>query len=222
MMADKDTALLELALAHFAAVGVDAASMTRIARDADIGLGELVSKYETVEALFDAAVARSTVALRDELYQISGSNGSPLSRLVTMLRRIAIASGMEQSALFAVYRELLDGGERAGRAFEHSLEESYDLLVGVISEGQFRGHLAPLPPRFVLATLLSGVVVPQLIGYGAAQGRLHGVHAVDDDQAELSGKPRSAMLAASLEVVFMGVLGKAGRAEFPSLFDSRD
>jgi AcrR family transcriptional regulator len=215
----EDEALLQLALAHFAAAGVDGASMNRIAKDADITLGDLVYKYATVESLFDAAVAWGTIPIRDALEQIRDGDESPLVRLITMLRRLCVVSGVEQSALFAVYREVLDGGDRAERVFEQSLKDAYDALMGVIGEAQFRGVMAPLPPRFVLATLLSGVVLPQLIGFGAAEGKLHGVHASEEDAPELSGKPRSAMLAASLEVVFAGVLTQRARDEFATMFE---
>ena len=96
-----------------------------------------------------------------------------------MTRRLATPSGHEGTALFAVLREMLDGHARAEVAFEAALADGFAGFVRVIGEAQFRGELKPLPPRFIMSVLLSGVVVPQLVGFGGAEGVLHGVHARD-------------------------------------------
>ena len=203
---DKD-ALCRMALTHFAAGGVGAASLASIAADAGVSMAAVARVAASKDALFRLAVTRATRALTVELQVIADSDSPPAERLLRMTRRIATPSGDEAAALFAVLRETLDGNARAEAAFEAALFDGFGIFVRVIGEAQFRGDIKPLPPRFLISVLLSGIVLPQLIGYGGAEGVLHGVHARDDHARDddVATPPRSALLAASIEAVFNGI-----------------
>ncbi len=209
---DEQSSLAEVALAHFAAAGVDATSLAAIARDSNRALGDVVEKFSDCDALFDAAMAQALAPLAADLTRLS-RNTEPLPRLFDMLRRIAVVEGPEQLALFCWYRELLDGQPRAARAYDAVLADGVQPLMAAISESQIRGLLQPLPPQFVLVTLLSGIVVPQVIGYGASQGHLGGVHAADN--------PRNAVFTVGLQIAFAGILTDTARDEFPTLLTRR-
>jgi AcrR family transcriptional regulator len=196
-----------MALTHFAAGGVDAASLADIAADAGIALADVVAAFDSADALFLAAVNAALRPLTAELAAMAERDDPPAERLLRMTRRLATPTSDERTALFAILRELLDGNRRVARIYDACLSDSFQLLVRTIGEAQFCGDLKPLPPRFLLSVMLSGVVLPQLIGFGGAEGVLHGVHArapgaSDDD---LTTPPHSALLAASLEAIFNGI-----------------
>ncbi len=202
--------VLEAALNQFAATGVDGSSMQRIAEDVGSTPEELCRHYESIDVLFDRAMAWGTSELCAELHTASGGEDEPVVRLARMIRSLAGASGPAQAALFAWLRELMNGHPRAERVYAETLVATVEELMSVIGEGQFRGQLDPLPPHFVLASLVGGIVFPQLIGYGAMQAELGGVHTK-------TNSPGGGMLAAGLQALFRGVLTDGWRPRFGEL-----
>jgi AcrR family transcriptional regulator len=199
----RDDKFNEVVLMTFADAGVDRASLAEIASDAGIGFDQLTAKFTSADELFDSSVSAATGTLSADLLALADSDYQPVDRLLRMTRRLATPTKIEGAALFVVVRELLDGKARAVRAFRGSLEDAFDAFLRVIGESQFRGQLVPLPPRFLMSVILSGVVFPQVIGYGVAEGRLGGIHERDEGPG---APPRSALLAASIEALFNGIL----------------
>ena len=215
MVNDETQRVLAIALTHFAAGGVANTSIDAIASDAGVSAQQLTQRYTSVDGLFEAAIAWGTRELQPALAALADSEGMAAEQLLLMIRRLASPSSEERSALFAFYRELLDGSPRARTVFERCLKPPFEQLVGAIGSAQFRGELAPLPPRFVATLLLSGLLLPQLIGVGTVDALLQGVHARldDDDEYDPATKPRSALLAASIEATFHGLLSERARAQ---------
>ena len=199
--------IYRMSLTHFAAGGVDAASLESIAADAKVPIAEVVAAHPTKDALFQVAVARALGALTVELSVIADGDRPASERLLLMVRRLAKPTTTEGTALFVVLREMLDGNQRAETAFSVALAEAFEGFVRVIGEAQLRAEIKPLPPRFVMSVLLSGIVLPQLIGFGSAEGKLQGVHAREEGAREddLKTPPQSALLAASIEAIFNGI-----------------
>jgi AcrR family transcriptional regulator len=203
---DKDL-LYRTALIHFASSSVDSALIEDIAKDAGMPIATLVNLHASGEALFLAAVHHSLRDLSAELLTIAESDASADERLLMMTRCLATPTKEVGTALFVVFREILEGNARAATSFETTLGEGFEAFVRVIGEGQFRGEIKPLPPRFIMSVLLSGVVVPQLLGLSGLEDPLRGVHAQEAAAGEAgpSARPRSALLAASIEAVFNGI-----------------
>jgi AcrR family transcriptional regulator len=208
----------QMALTHFAAGGVDRVSVADIASDAGVTIADLQAAHASTDVLFATAVRLATRELTADLHAIAEGDGPPAERVLMMTRRLATPTAAEGTALFAVLREMLDGNSRAETAFETSLSDGFGAFVQVIGEAQFFGEIKPLPPRFIMSVLLSGIVLPQLIGYGSAEGALRGVHTRDENARADDPKapPRSALLAASIEAVFNGIatspMGPTGAA----------
>ncbi len=198
----KDGRLFEIALTVFRA-GVNAGAMASIAVESGLTESELVERFGSVEELFVAALTSATRRLGADLVELAGTDDGAPERLLLMTRRLASPTVVEGVALFAYLREMLEGGELAEKAFEHAFLHGLEAFLRIIGEAQFRGTLAPLPPHFILSVIMSGVVLPQLIGQGKDEGALQGVHARD---ADANAQPRSALLAASIEAVFNGLL----------------
>ena len=202
-----NTELYRMVLLHCAAGGADGVSLAGIASDAGVPLAEVAAAFDSVDRLFLVALTHALRALTSELVVIANSDRPPAERLLLMTRRLATPTPEEGTALFAVLRETLDGNARAETAFDTALADGFEAFIRVIGEAQFRGDIEPLPPRLLMSVLLSGIVFPQLIGFGGAEGVLRGVHARDegardDDPAT---PPKSALLAASIEAVFHGI-----------------
>jgi AcrR family transcriptional regulator len=195
------------ALVHFAAGGVDSVSLADIAEAAGVELSVVLEAYGNADALFTAAVTTALRPLNVELAVLADDSRPPGTRLLMMVRRLATPVANEGTALFAVMREVLDGNPRSQTAFETAMHDGFETFVRVIGEAQFRGDIRPLPPRFIMSVLLSGIVFPQLIGFGGAEGTLKGVHARTEEQqdGDPMAPPRSALLAASIEAVFNGI-----------------
>lgn len=172
------------------------------------GPDEIRERYGDGDGLFAAAVEYGTRELRADIAELATSDGGPADRLYALTRRLGSPSEDERTALFCVFSELLAGQPRAAIAFDACLREMFEQLMAAIGEAQIRGELTPLPPRSVVTVLLCGVLLPQLIGVGMAEGDLHGVYARRDDDPEHdpAAKPRSALLAGSLQAVFSGLL----------------
>lgn len=202
---DRDR-LLRLAMTYFAAPDAGKATLPKFIED--LGADDIVDRYGNADGLFAAAVELGTRDLREAVAAIATSPESPADRLHVMIRRLGSPTDDERTALYGVFKEVLVGSPRATLAFETCLGEVYEHLMAVIGESQIRGEIAPLPPRSVLTVLLCGVLLPQLIGVGSAEGDLQGVHVRcdDDDQYDVATKPRSALLAASLQAVFTGLI----------------
>ena len=195
--------LIEVALSHFADRGVDSASLGEIASDADVPIERLRAQYSSTDELFDECIALATQGLSEDLLALAEDEVTPADRVVRMTRRLASPTSAEAAGLLVIVRELLDGHARAVRAFRASLGDLFDEFLRIIGEAQFRGEVVPLPPRFLMTVLLSGVVFPQVVGFGNVEGRLGGIH----ERFEGPGAPpRSALLAASIEALFNGIL----------------
>jgi AcrR family transcriptional regulator len=200
--------LLQVALASFAAGGAEGGSIEALAADLGVAPGAVFEHFEDFDELFGAAIAWGTADLERSLEELAGAQASPAERLLSMTRRLGRLSPVECSALFAFLRELLDGTARAAMVYERTLRAPFEVLLRVIGESQFRGETTPLPPRFVATELVCGVVVPQLLGFAGVEATLQGVHARPDDASDddVRAKPRSALLAASIQVLFHGLL----------------
>jgi len=203
---DRDQ-VLRIALTHFAAPRPPASTMAQLLEDVG-GEDEISERYGDGDGLFAAAVEYGTRELRKDIAELAASDGAAADRLYAVTRRLGSPSEDERTALFCVFSELLAGQPRATLAFDACLRETFDHLMAAIGEAQIRGDVTPLPPRSIATVLLCGVLLPQLIGMGTAEGDLQGVHARYDDDAEhdLETKPRSALLAGSLQAVFSGLL----------------
>lgn len=195
--------LIDVALSHFADRGVDGASLGEIASDADVAIETLRAAYSSADELFDQCIAVATRALCDDVSALVEDELTPADRLVRMTRRLATPTSSEASSLLVIVREFFNGHPRAVRAFRASLNDLAGDFLRMIGEAQFRGQLVPLPPRFLVTTLLAGIVLPQLAGFGAVEGRLGGIHERFEGPG---GAPRSALLAASIEAFFNGIL----------------
>ena len=203
--------VLEVALTHFAAGGTEAASLAAIAADVGLSADEVLEDFADFDELFGAAIAWGTADLERDLSALADSLAPPAERLVSVTSRMGRLSPRECSALFAFLRELLDGSPRAALVYDQSLRVPLETLLRVIGESQFRGETTPLPPRFVATQLICGVVLPQLLGLAGIEASLRGVHARPDDADEddIRTKPRSAMLAAAIQMLFHGLLAEA-------------
>ncbi len=203
-----DDILHEVALNHFAERGVDGALCSEIAIDAGLETSELEASFASVDKLFDCSVAAAVSGLCDDLTSVAEGEQAAAAKVLLMVRRLATPTRFERVAMFVVVREFLGGNVRALRVYNVSLRAAFALLLRMIGEAQFCAQVVPLPPRFLLSVLLSGVVLPQIIGYGEAEGLLGGIFA-DDVAAGATGRtPQSSLLAASLEAVFGGLLNE--------------
>jgi AcrR family transcriptional regulator len=204
MVAAQELDVLEVALTHFAAGGVDATSLEAVAADAGLGLAELLARFQGTDGLFAAAMLAGTRELFADLELIAERDEPPVDVLAELARRLANPSPRERRALFALLREVLDGSDRLRVLYPQLLQPPVTTLIDVIGRAQFRGQVVPLPPRFVLVLLLCGVVVPQVASLGAVEGMLQGVHApLPADPTEQS---RSALGAACTQGVFQGLM----------------
>ncbi len=196
--------ILEIALNRFSEADIDNVSLVEIAELTGLEYAEMSQSFSSVDELFDACMVLATRELHDDLVDDpADGEESPPERLLRMTHRLASPTPIERIALFVLVREFLDGKARAVRAFELSLGRSFDAFAQVVGESQFRDQLVPLPPRFLLMVVFCGVVVPQILGFGDVDAKLGGIHAVRNS----TGRPtQSALLAASIEAVFNGIL----------------
>ncbi len=194
--------ILEIALNRFSDGGIDNISLVEIAELTGLAYSEMNQSFSSVDNLFDACIVLATRKLHDDLDGFADGDESPSERLLHMTHRLASPTPIEQVALFVLVRELLGGKSRAVRAFDLSLGPSLDAFARVVGESQFRDQMIPLPPRFLLMVVFFGVVVPQILGFGDVDAKLGGIHAFGDSAVPA----QSALLAASIEAVFNGIL----------------
>jgi AcrR family transcriptional regulator len=201
--------LLEAALSHFAAGGVDATTLDAVADAAGLPLADLAARFRSVDELFLASMVAATHELLAELQQLAKGDDAAIDALAEVTRRIATPTPIERRAMFTLLRELLDGSPRLEVLYPQLLQPAVQTLIDLIGRAEFQGELTPLPPRFVLVLLLCGVALPQLASFGAVEGMLQGVHAPpDDDPSQAQG----ALLAACLQGVFRGLIPRADPA----------
>lgn len=132
-----------LAAAHvqFLAEGVEAASLRRIAKDAETSIGMVYYYYTTKDDLFLAVVETIYQRFLSDLETVLASRQGYRERLCGVYGRIGAMSDNELDVLRLIIRESLTSNDRRDRLMQRFLRGHLPLLMGAILEGIEGGEI---------------------------------------------------------------------------------
>jgi TetR/AcrR family transcriptional regulator len=155
--------IIEAARERFAAAGVDATSLRRIAGDAGTSIGMIYYYFPTKDDLFLAVVEDVYGQLLTELEGELGQHGDFRDGVLALYRRIGSASPLELQVIRLVAREAFTSGQRLERVAQRFSGGHVPLLFQTVLGGVRSGELrADLHPLVLAAATLALGTLPQI------------------------------------------------------------
>jgi AcrR family transcriptional regulator len=133
--------ILESAHQRFLAEGVDAASLRRIAKDAETSIGMVYYYYTTKDELFLAVVEETYQRLLADLEALIQKEQSYRERILGLYTRIGSLSGRDLEVLQLIIRESLTSNERRTQLVRRFLRGHLPLLMGTVLTARQSGEL---------------------------------------------------------------------------------
>ncbi len=148
--------LIQAALAHINASGLDGLTLRSIARDAGVSHGAPARHFEGVASLLSAVTARSFDELTDSLHRhIENSGDEPLNRL-----RASGAGYLEFALAHPAEYELMFRPERLDRSDDEYLRASvgaFSVLQGLVAIAQETGWRATADSMALTGVVWAGM-----------------------------------------------------------------
>ena len=155
---DKRARILQAAVRVFARKGYFAARVSEIARKAGVADGTIYlyfrNKEDILVSLFDEVMGAHLGVAREELRQAPG----PAARLHALAEHHLRALGENRDLAVVFQVELRQSTKFMERFSTTWLQEYFQILYGVIEEGQRAGIFRPELPRKLVAKALFGAL----------------------------------------------------------------
>ncbi len=171
---DIEPRIVHAASVRFVELGVEGASLRRIAEDAGTSIGMIYYYFPTKDDLFLAVVEEVYAVLLSDLGVALLPNVPIEERLLRLYTRLGQVSVRELSVVRLIAREALGSSARFGRLLERFKRGHIPLILATIQDGIAGGALRKDLP--LLATLLGTVALgtlPQFIRTAASRHLPH-------------------------------------------------
>ncbi len=155
--------IIESAREHFAKVGVDAASLRKIAKGARTSVAMISYHFENKDGLFRAVVDSVYDGFLADLEAVALEQTDPVVRMVEILRRISKVNELERTTIRIVLREATVESDRLMYVISRFLNGHGRLVREALAEAQEKGQVRPVPVVAALPSLMAPVAVAQLV-----------------------------------------------------------
>ncbi|MEM9755847.1 MAG: TetR family transcriptional regulator C-terminal domain-containing protein [Pseudomonadota bacterium] len=147
--------ILEAALEVFARHGFDAATLDKIALEAQMSKPNLLYYFPSKEAVFQTLMARLLTTWLAPLAALDAGAADPVEEILGYVRRkLQMSQEMpRQSRLFA--HEILDGAPRIGPALARDLKALVDEKAAVIGAWAQSGRIASVDAHHLIFSIWS-------------------------------------------------------------------
>jgi len=147
--------ILSAAASLFSESGYDAVSMNAIAERAGVSKANIFHHFSSKESLYLAVIRAACQDAGERLGELGDERGPFAQRFASYAATMLTDMLDHDQIQRLILRELLVDGERRGKEFaEKVFGENFARFVGILRQGQLKGHLrADLDPA-MMATLL--------------------------------------------------------------------
>lgn len=159
---DRQKQILSSALRVLIHKGYAAAKMSDIATEAGISYGLMYHYFQSKDDIYAELVRDAVDSSKRVIEQAEADGTEPLEKIRTLVVRIFRSVGEHQMAgyYFVLMMEAMTSGMYPVRAIEHSHGQGrpFDMLVGVIEQGQRKGQIAQGDPAELVLTFFSAIL----------------------------------------------------------------
>jgi AcrR family transcriptional regulator len=159
---DRQKQILCSALKVFIHKGFAAAKMSDIATEAGISYGLMYHYFQSKDEIYAELVRDAVDSSRRVIEQVSAGDMEPIDKMRALVARVFKSVGEQQSAgySFVLMMEAMTSGAypvpAMGRV--HGSGRPFDLLVHVIEQGQYTGHIAQGDPAELVMTFFAAIL----------------------------------------------------------------
>jgi AcrR family transcriptional regulator len=155
--------ILSAATDQFARVGVDAASMRTIAKDAGTSVAMVSYHFEHKDGLFRATIDDVYDRFLSELTSIAVEHPDPMKRLQALLGRMSHVRTEEMGMLRTILREASVESVRVQYVVMRFMSGHGRLLYGALDEAMTQGLIRKAPLPMVIPLIVAPIVFPQML-----------------------------------------------------------
>jgi AcrR family transcriptional regulator len=147
-------ALLAAARTLFARHGFEGTSVREITRKAGANIAAVTYHFGSKRTLYEAVLISTLVPLRDRIYEVVQTSGSPPDRVEALVEALLVHLADTPELPRLMLHELAGGGPPA-QAVQVLIQENVRMLAGLIREGQAEGSIRSGDPVLMAMSLVS-------------------------------------------------------------------
>ena len=159
---ERQQRILSSALKVFIRKGFAATKISDIAVEAGMSNGLMYHYFQSKEEIYAELVRRAAMFSRRLLEQVQADSGEPIDQLRSLAVRIFRTVEQQQAGghYFVLILEAMTSGVYPAHAIEceHGSGRPFEVLVGIIEEGQRRGQIVQADPAQLAVIFFSGIV----------------------------------------------------------------
>lgn len=159
---DRQKQILCSALKVFIRKGFAAAKMSDIAVEAGVSYGLMYHYFQSKEEIYAELVKGAIASSRQVLEEVQAESAEPIDKIRMLIRIIFESVGGRQSAgyYFVLMMGAMTSGAYPSLALEHphGPGRPFELLVGIIEEGQRKGQIARGDSAQLATTFFSAIL----------------------------------------------------------------
>jgi AcrR family transcriptional regulator len=163
--------ILQAARRVFARRGFRPATVDEIAVEAGIAKGTLYLYFESKEAIYLKALLQDVTTLREEtIDRLSKATGTraKISEFIAVRSQHSRKNADFWRVYFSEFSNLATGTTPASKPFQAELQQSIDLLAGIVRDGVSRKEIRdvePLRTAYAITDLMRAVIERRLMGF---------------------------------------------------------